>query len=203
MKRKFITSLLALITLSPAYGQNKGLEKLFRPLPNSFYSKVHFEDDNINFIDDVIFLGKREIPTREAAKTIARDENTVVFDANVPLQDVFEFIEDPSNLVFKNGQAYIEMQDGVRFLTEVHIEGTNTISAVDLRKELDKFSNECIILGHEPDLIEVDFTKNPAKYAILAIKLTPEGKVTLYERTNIRTTRIFSFAADQGFTFRR
>lgn len=200
MKRNLIAGLLCLIILSPAFSQNT---KLFRPLPNSFYSKIHFENDNINFIDDVVWFGKREMPARDVAKIIAKDENTVVFDATVPLQDVFEFIEDPSKLAFKNGHAYIEVQDGARFLTEVHIEGTSTIPEAELRKELNKFSTECITLGYEPDLIEVEFTSDPVKYAILAIKLTPEGKVTLYERTNSRTTRVFHFATNEAYTYRR
>lgn len=202
MKKKIVvTWLLTLLIIIPAIGQKVGLRKIFTPLPTSFYNAVHFADDNINFFDDVVIFGKREAPARGVAKKVAKEEETVAFDATNAIEDVLEYIDNPNTLIFKNGKAFIEMNDKVRFLTEVQITGINTITPETLRKELELFSAECLYQGFEPDLIEVDFSKNAQKYSILAIKLTPEGKVTLYERINPRTTKISKIPTDGIFAF--
>ena len=182
---------LAFITsFNKAHPQSRSLNKIFPTLADSWYSKKLYDDDSKNFVDDILY-GKREATAKAVVKKLKPTEGrTIVFDSELTPEDVFEYINDPDKLFFKNGKAYVNLEDEAHFLTEVDLIGNNNISSKELNANIKCFVAECSLKNIRPDFISVDFTRPDIKYAFVALKLTPNGKIKVYERINSCTTKI-------------
>jgi hypothetical protein len=190
MYKKFCFALLFFFLLNQGYlfAQSRLPDKIRKPTPAASYPTSLYINDGIYFERDILF-GKREAPFRNAVKKLEEPERTLAFDADLSPDELLNYLDNPDKLFFENGKAYVLVNDNTHFLTQVEVLGQNSMSPSDLRRQLDKFSSECIGQGINPDLISVDFTEPGVKCVITAFIESKFGRVKVFQRFNFCTVK--------------
>lgn len=162
-------------------------------LPSSFYTPSHFANDE----RQEIILGKvsniNDPTTREVVTSFKNPEKTVVFSSEVDPEEIIQYPVDPDKLFFKNGKAYILINNRVSFLTPVEFIGENThMSNPEIRKAVDEFVFDNRDQIADANLITVEFQAN--NYTISAFKSSSfeSEKILIYNKLNTYTSRIKS-----------
>lgn len=194
MRNKFILwTLVALTALQQVNAQRVApTNKMRSPGKTSTYSKKLFEHDEKNFVAD-LFDGKEEVPTKDILRRHEKSPNTVVFDESIAPEEIFDYINNPDKFFFENGKAYIIANDKARFLTEVELinKDKNPFQPRQLRQEVEKFSDECIAIGKDLDVLGVDFDYPNTRCAIFAFKYFYDNKTIVHQRLNFCTVKVF------------
>jgi hypothetical protein len=174
------------------------------PSPTSFYSQKYYFHDlaegqikyyanewaklypgNVNPFDN---LELPQIPVTEVVETLNNPKKTLVCDASANFDEILS-IDDPSLLSFKNGGAYVAVNNDIKYVSRLEFIGDDTrVAKHDLKKATEEFSLYGFDRGLSPDIITVDF--QPGQYVITGYKSTSSGKTYLYHRVNMYINKL-------------
>lgn len=184
MKRQslYIWTLLALFKMLPLIASSQ-FSLPGEPLPSSFYSRYLFQKDSWS-----AYFGKKSLSGNEVVQMSGIEGTASVYEATLSPQEIATHLRNPENLVFRNGKAYLKIENNLSYLTTIEFANTRPYNREHLRSALKTFREQLESEQLTPDLIQVK--QNKTGFEITAFRCYTSGTRVAINYINVQAFQL-------------